>query len=191
MKTVVVVGVGALGSHLVLLARNIPASFKVIDFDRVESKNTLSQFHTKMGAGKNKAVALQQAMSGLFGMKIEAVPHRLTEENAEVLLKGADLVVDCLDNGDSRRAVQKIVRKLNIPCLHGAVDALGSYGRVVWDENFVIDDEAKPGQPTCEGGENLPFLGAVSAQLALSILRFFKDGKRIGAEITPSGFFGT
>lgn len=184
---IVVVGVGALGSHFVLAARNIDASLRVVDFDRVETKNLLAQFHTKMGSGKNKAQALQAAMLGLFGLKLEAVPHRLTSDNAEQLLGDANLVVDCLDNGASRRLVQNFVRAKSIPCLHGAVDAAGTYGRVAWDSRFVIDDEAKVGQPTCEGGEHLPFLIVIAAHLALATRSFVNDGRQVGYEVHPGG----
>src|SRR5690606_29175647 len=87
---VVVVGVGALGSHVVQLGRSLPVQWKVIDDDRIEAKNLLAQFHTRLGVGKNKAQALQQAMQGMFGVKIEAIPHRLTADNTEALLGDAD-----------------------------------------------------------------------------------------------------
>ena len=45
---IVVVGVGALGSHLLLAARNVPAEWKIVDFDSVEMKNIQSQFHTRI-----------------------------------------------------------------------------------------------------------------------------------------------
>ncbi len=188
---IVVVGVGALGSHLVLAIRNLPVTIVAIDFDKIESKNVLSQFHTRQGVGRNKAVALQQAMLGLFGVRIEAVPHRLVAENADVLLGGAGLVVDCLDNGASRRLVQGTVRRRGVPCLHGAVDAAGTYGRVCWDERFIVDDEAVVGQPTCEGGEHLPFLVTVAGHLAGAVRAFVERGVRVGAEVHPGGVIAT
>ena len=39
------------------LAREWEAELRVIDFDRVEAKNIRSQFHAKLGSGKNKAKA--------------------------------------------------------------------------------------------------------------------------------------
>ena len=95
MQRIVIIGVGALGSHLCLLGRNWDAQLVVVDFDRVEQKNTASQFHSRMGVGRNKTQALQQAMQGLFSLRLEAVPHRFVEDNARSLLEGADLVVDC------------------------------------------------------------------------------------------------
>jgi molybdopterin/thiamine biosynthesis adenylyltransferase len=187
-KNVIIVGAGALGSHLALFLRN-EAVLKVIDFDRVERKNVLAQFHGAPGVGKNKAHSLQQTMQFLFGIQVAAVPHKLAWENAEVLLNQTrvDLIIDCLDNGASREIVQGVACREQIPCLHGALAADGTFGRVVWDENFVIDSEAVQGQATCEGGEHLPFIGIASALLARAAQEFLTNGKKIGFELHPGG----
>jgi molybdopterin/thiamine biosynthesis adenylyltransferase len=190
MKNVTVIGAGALGSHLILLLRN-EAVMKVIDYDRVEQKNVLAQFHGKPSVGKSKTQSLQQGMQFLFGVKLTTIPHRLTSENVKELLGGSDLVVDCLDNAESRIVVQEFVRKANIPCLHGAMAADGVFGRVVWDANFVIDSEGIAGAPTCENGEHLPFIGIVSALLARAAQEFLKTGKKIGYEFHPGGVIRT
>jgi hypothetical protein len=115
------------------------------------------------------------------------VPHRLTQDNVEALLGGADLVIDCLDNGASRRVIQGFVRAKGIPCLHGAVDPNGTFGRIVWDEMFVVDDENGAGAATCEDGEHLPFIVLVSSYLARSTQRFIKTGKKTGFQVHPNG----
>jgi len=186
-RMIVIVGVGALGSHVALLGRNLAVEYKLIDFDRVEQKNTLSQFHTRMGLGRNKAQALAQGLQGLFGLKVEAVPHRLTADNAEALLGGAALVLDCLDNGASRRLVQGFARAQGVPCLHGALAADGQFGRVIWDEHFGIDDEDVEGQPTCEDGEQLPFIGMAAAAMVQCVQDFLKDGTRRSLHLHPGG----
>ena len=66
-KIVTIVGVGALGSHLVQFLRSEDVTINVIDFDRVEQKNTQSQFHSKPSVGKMKASALKQSMQFLYG----------------------------------------------------------------------------------------------------------------------------
>lgn len=186
MKKLVIVGVGALGSHLALLLRNVEASLVFVDFDRVEAKNVLSQFHTKMGLGRNKAQALQQSLKGLFGVDATAIPHRLTADNVAALLGEASLVVDCLDNAESRRIVQDFVRARGIACLHGAVAPDGQFGRAIWDEQFVIDAGAA-GAATCEDGEHLPFLALVAAELASASQRFLDDGQKRGVQRHPGG----
>lgn len=187
MKNIVVVGVGALGSHVVQFLRNVEASVTAIDFDRVEQKNVQSQFHTKSSVGKNKVVGLQQAMQFLFGKKIDVVPHKLAETNTKELLGKADLVIDCLDNGESRRVIQGYVRVHNVPCLHGALAADGGFGRVIWDEMFAIDDESLSGQPTCEGGEHLPFIAITAAFIARAAQEFITSGSKKGYSVSPAG----
>lgn len=183
---ITIVGVGALGSHVALFLRN-EAELKVIDFDRVDRKNVLAQFHGIPGVGKNKVQALQQAMQFLFGLKIGGIQHKLTKDNEVQLLADADLIIDCLDNAAAREIVQGFARQSKIPCLHGALAADGAYGRVVWDENFVIDSEGSGGAATCEGGEHLPFIAMVSALLARAAQEFVTKGKKIGFEVYPGG----
>lgn len=187
MKRVTVIGAGALGSHLVQALRNEDATIKAIDFDRVEMKNISSQFHFKNVVGKKKTDALASAMLFCWGRKVEVVGHRLTADNVDQLLGGADLLVDCLDNGESRRLVQAYARAHGTPCLHGALAAEGGFGRIVWDEDFVIDDEGAGGTPTCEDGAHLPFLQITASWLAYAAQRFLRDGRKTGFSVSPAG----
>ena len=189
-KIVTVVGVGALGSHLVQFLRNEAVAIRVIDFDRVEQKNVQSQFHGKPAIGKKKVDSLKQTMQLLYGEKIQTISNKLVSENVEALLTG-DLIVDCLDNAASRQLVQDWVRSHDIPCLHGALAPDGSFGRVVWDEDFVIDSEAGMGMATCEDGLHLPFIAITSAHLARAAQVFFLDNHKIGFSISASGSIRT
>ncbi len=191
MNTIVVVGVGALGSHVVQLLRNVDCKIKVVDFDRVEQRNVSAQFHAKGAVGKLKVQGLQQTMKFLFGRRIEAVSHKLVNDNIDELLNGAMVIVDCVDNGDTRRLIQGHARKRNIACVHGALAADGSFGRVVWDEHFQVDDTPVDGAVTCEDGEHLPFIAIVSAYLAQSTIRYLKDKEQIGFQIHPGGVDAT
>lgn len=186
MKKVTIVGVGALGSHVAYALRN-EAHLKVIDFDKVEQKNTLSQFHGKAGVGANKTNSMKQAFAFLYGTKIDAIPHRLTPDNVTQLLGGSDLVIDCLDNAASRQIVQNFCRTESIPCLHGALAIGGEFGRSVWTEQFVIDKEDSTGAATCEDGAFLPFIMIVSSLIARSAQSFLRDGKKTGFQVHPNG----
>jgi molybdopterin/thiamine biosynthesis adenylyltransferase len=151
----------------------------------VETKNTKSQFHAKTSVGKHKVMALQQLMNFCWGWKIEIVNAQLHEKNVEQLLGNADLVVDCLDNGKARRLVQGFVRAQGTPCLHGALAPDGGLGRVVWDKDFIIDDEDVAGAETCEGGEFLPFIELVSAYLARAVQEWLDSGRQLGWQVYP------
>lgn len=184
---ITIIGVGALGSHVALLLRNMKEGLKVVDFDRVEQKNIQAQFHTKMSLGKNKAQALSQAFQGMFGVKVECIPHRLTLDNAQGILQSAALIIDCTDNIAARQIITSTCRRHNIPCLHGALSASGDFGRVIWDEHFEPDAEGEGTGATCVDGEHLPFFAAVAAHLAVEVQRFLKTGKKCSYQLTPAG----
>ncbi|MEZ4241647.1 MAG: ThiF family adenylyltransferase, partial [Myxococcota bacterium] len=144
--------------------------------------------HSKMGLGRNKAAALQQAMQGLFGVKIDAVPHRLGEDNVEALLGGADLVLDCVDNLPTRQLIQRFVRAQEppTPCLHAALAADGAYARLMWDPLFD-GDAGDEGQATCEDGEHLPFIAFVAAKLASLVKDTLCFGRQRSVHLHPGG----
>jgi molybdopterin/thiamine biosynthesis adenylyltransferase len=189
-KKITIVGVGALGSHVLFLARNWPVQIKVIDFDRVEQKNTQAQMHTRMSLGKNKAQAIQQAMQGMYGLKIEAVPHKLSSQNVEQLLRDSDLVLDCTDNIAARQVIQNYIRNAatypELPCLHGSLSAAGDFARVVWTEHFKPDAEGTEGAATCENGVQLPFFALAAAYMAQEAQRFLREGTKRSLMITPT-----
>lgn len=185
---VVIVGLGALGSHVMLLGRNWKANFTLVDFDRVEMKNTQAQFHTKMGLRQNKALALAKTLQGLYGMKVKAIPHKLTEDNAETLLRGSSLVIDCTDNIEARGLIQGTCKRYDIPCLHGCLSADGNFMRAVWTENFVPDAESFEGEVTCEDGENLPFHAMAAGSIATVAQRFLVDGVKESWQLIPGAF---
>lgn len=185
MKMVTIVGVGALGSHLVLLGRNWPVNIRVIDFDRVEAKNIQSQFHTKMGSGKNKAKALQAAMQGMFKVQIQAMSTKLMGNNQVPLLSESDLIIDCTDNFKAREIIQEYCADIALPCLHCCLSADGGLARVVWTEHFAPDKEDEEGGATCEDGQNLPFHVQASALAAQIVQRFLEEGVKQSWQITP------
>ena len=190
MSSIVIVGCGALGSHVIQFLRNEKESIHVIDFDRVESKNVASQFHSKTNTGKGKVLSITRTMDFLFGRSVLGTHAKLLEDNIDLLSHGEpapSLVIDCLDNAATRRLVQRFCKQNKIPCLHGALAADGQYGRVVWSENFVIDEEAEAGAPTCEGHQHLPFIALTSAYLARAAQTYLRQGKRIGFAISPAG----
>jgi molybdopterin/thiamine biosynthesis adenylyltransferase len=186
MKTVTIVGMGALGSHLLLLARNWKASLRVIDFDKVESKNTQAQFHTKMGMGKNKAKALQTAMQGMWGVKIMALSSKLMGNNQVQLLSESDLIIDCTDNFKARDIIQAYCADIALPCLHGCLSADGTLARIVWTEFFKPDKEDADGDVTCEDGRNVAFHAMAGAVLAQTALVFLEEEVKHSWQLTPS-----
>ena len=180
-------GVGALGSTAVLYCRNLDATLRVIDFDRVESKNLQAQWFVKQSVGKNKAAAIRLQLSNFYGVKAEALGVRMISQNATELLDGCDLAVDCFDNFDSRILLSQKSRELEVPLVHGALAGDGRFGLVRWDERFHPDREDNEGQATCEGGEHLPMIGMISSAIARAIQDFQATGEKHDYMVSLSG----
>ena len=188
---IVMCGVGALGSTAVQLIRNVDAELRLVDFDRVESKNLAAQWFVKQSVGKNKAEAARLQLANFYGTKSEALGVRLAATNAAQLLAGATLAVDCFDNADSRLALSDAARAASVPLVHAALAGDGTFGIVRWDERFTPDREDVAGQATCEGGEHLPMIGLIAATLARAIQDFIRTGDRRDYMISLSGVVRT
>ncbi len=132
-------GAGGLGGYAVeLLARSGIGSLIVIDDDCFTAGNLNRQLQASESTlGMSKAEEAVRRVREINGA-VEAAAHRCrgSTSNWPRLLRGCDLVLDCLDNLPSRFALEKACQELAIPLVHGAID--GFMGQVA-----VI----RPGQP--------------------------------------------
>ena len=184
---VAVCGVGALGSTTALYSRNLDATLRFIDFDRVESKNLLAQWFVKQSVGKNKAEAMRLQLSNFFSVKTEAFGVRVTDKNVAELVGPGDLIVDCFDNFDSRMLLSSYARENDKPLLHAALSGDGTFGLVRWNARFEADREDHEGQATCEGGEHLPLIGVLGATVARAIQDFVRSREMHDYMVSLSG----
>jgi molybdopterin/thiamine biosynthesis adenylyltransferase len=183
---VVFCGVGALGSTAAVLCRSLGAELRLVDFDRVESKNLAAQAFVKASLGKNKAEALKAQLFNFWGCRAEALPVRVVADNVAQVCAAGDLIVDAFDNQASREILSAHARSTKVALVHAALAADGTFGLVRWDERFAADAEDHVGQATCEGGEHLPFIGLLAAALARAIQDFVKEGARRDALVSLS-----
>jgi hypothetical protein len=165
----------------------LPAVFRFVDFDRVESKNLLAQFFVKPSIGKHKAEALKLQWFNFWGIKAEASPVRVTEQNTQTLLGEADLIVDCFDNFASRQLLSDFAQKHDKALVHAAIAGDGTFGVVRWEGRFSADREDVAGQATCEGGEHLPMIGLLGAALARAIQDFLTSGTQRDFNVALNG----
>lgn len=180
-------GIGALGSTAVVLCRNLDATLRLIDFDRVESKNLMAQAFVKQSLGKNKAQAMKLQLTNFYGKKAEAYGVRLAAQNLSELLGDSDVLVDCFDNFDSRTLLSDYARGEGKPLVHAAISGDGTFGLVRWDERFRPDREDSEGQTTCEGGEHLPLIGLLAATLARTLQDFLATEQKHDSIVRLSG----
>jgi adenylyltransferase/sulfurtransferase len=124
---VAVIGVGGLGSVSSLyLAMAGIGYLRVIDQDTVELHNLHRQIlYTLDDLQYPKAeVAAKKLQKQNPLLKIEGISENLNAGNVESLLQGVDVVVDGLDNMQTRHYVNRACVKLGIPYVFGAATKL-------------------------------------------------------------------
>ena len=128
---VCVVGCGGLGGHIIeMLGRLGVGYITAVDADVFEITNLNRQLLSdEKSLGMSKALMAVKRMK-IVNSDVEVVPvtEYLDENNASDILDEHDLVIDALDNIDSRLVLEKTCRDLNIPLVHGAI--AGWYGQV-------------------------------------------------------------
>ena len=129
---VAVVGVGGLGSPVAyyLAAAGI-GTILLVDEQKPELSNLNRQIlHWEEDIGKNpKSLSAKWKLERFNpDIEIETFVGRLTAENIGEVLDGVDVIVDCLDNFETRFLLDEYAQKARIPLVHGAVE--GTFGQV-------------------------------------------------------------
>lgn len=121
---VFVAGAGGLGSPIATYLA-IAGVGKIIlaDFDSVELSNLNRQFlHHERDTGKKKVKSAEEKLLSLNPeIEIETIREKITEENAGSVVPSCDLIIDALDNFDTRHVLNRLAVKRKIPLIHGAV----------------------------------------------------------------------
>jgi molybdopterin/thiamine biosynthesis adenylyltransferase len=127
-----VVGLGGLGGAVVeILARVGVGRLVLVDGDRFEDSNLNRQLLSSVeGLSRPKAdSALRRVAEINPSVAAEAHAEFLTAENADGILQGCDVVVDCLDNLPSRFDLEDACRRIGSPLVAAAV--AGTTGHVM------------------------------------------------------------
>ncbi len=128
---VVVAGVGGLGSPAATyLAAAGVGKLRLIDSDTVELSNLNRQIlHWGRDVGRNKIDSASDKLRQLNDViEVEPVVETINDSNVSSLLSGADVVLDGMDNLETRFLLNRAALEMGIPFVHGAV--YGFEGRV-------------------------------------------------------------
>ena len=139
---IAIVGLGALGSAVAhLLVRMGIKNLILIDSDTV-AKHNLSRQHlyTQEDISKKKILAAKKHLKEINpSVKIETFDLLIKEVNDLDCVKESNIIVDGLDNHDSRRLIDKFCKSNNISWVHGA--AIEEKGTVAFfDKNLSYED---------------------------------------------------
>jgi len=121
---VLIVGCGGLGAPVSLyLAAAGVGSMTLIDGDIVELSNLQRQItFSEQDIGKSKAQCTQQRLQALNSdIDVTAINEALSTDNAEALIKAADLVLDCTDNFATRYLINDLCKLNNTAWIYASV----------------------------------------------------------------------
>lgn len=177
-----VIGAGGLGSSaLMYLASAGVATITVADGDTVDLTNLQRQIiHREESVGVNKAASAQETMQRINAdINVHIIPQRVDPASLAVLVRGADVVLDCTDNFRTRHAINRACVQLRKPLVSGA--GIRFDGQIT---SFDLRDPASacyhclfPDQPDLEEercavmGVFAPLVGIIGAMQAAEALR--------------------
>ena len=122
--SVFIAGAGGLGSPVATyLAAAGVGRIVLLDSDTVDTTNLNRQFlHCTADIGREKAQSGVEKLNALNPeIQVSAVCERLTKENVVTLVGNCDIIVDVLDNDETRRILAEFAVQKGLPYFHAAV----------------------------------------------------------------------
>lgn len=130
-SSVFVAGAGGLGSPVSLYLSAVGiGTINICDFDTVDLSNLNRQLlHTHQTVQTQKVISAKRTLeSRNRHIIVNAINAKIEKDNAEALIDGADIVLDCMDNFTTRYYLADAANKKGIPFIHGSI--WGMEGRV-------------------------------------------------------------
>lgn len=119
----VVIGAGGLGSPVALYVASAGVGrITLVDHDTVDATNLQRQIaHNLERLGQPKAESAKAAMHAINPeVRIDTVLQRADAALLDQLLPGADVILDCTDNFDTRHAINRASVRHRVPLVSGA-----------------------------------------------------------------------
>lgn len=180
---VAVIGLGGLGCAAVpSLAGAGVGTLRLIDHDVVAISNLHRQtLFAPDDVGRLKTEAALDHLARVApGARVEPVSERFDVESGHALLAGVDLVVDGVDDVETRRAVDAVCAELGIAHIWGAIDRWDGQVGVAWAPRWPTYRDLYPrvpapgDAPACADVGVLPttcaVIGSVMAAQVIAVL---------------------
>lgn len=180
-KRVLVVGCGGLGGHLIdMLARIGVGTLRVVDGDVFEPSNLNRQLLSEvplLGVSKAKAAAAKISRVNPE-ISVEAVDSFLTEKNVKRLLLFCDVVLDGLDNIESRRILAKECERAGVPYIYGAVNGWVAQAAISMPGDHLVE-KLYPEGSVLKNKSVLSFTPALCASMQVSLCVKLLTGRQV------------
>jgi adenylyltransferase/sulfurtransferase len=127
---VMIAGIGGLGclAALYLTAAGI-GTLRLVDNDRVELSNLNRQIlHWEQDIGKYKVDSAKEKLASLNrDVLVETSRETISEDNVASLVEGSDVIVDGMDNLETRFVLNRASIRNNIPFIHGSIEGFNGH----------------------------------------------------------------
>ncbi len=135
---VAVIGQGGLGGTVTeLLSRLGIGILTLVDGDSFEESNLNRQILSTIdNLGMKKADIGQDRVKAVNpAIEVNSICEFVDDENVETIIKGADVVVDCLDSILTRFIVERACKAMNIPLVSAAIGGSAGQATVIFPED--------------------------------------------------------
>ena len=176
-KSALIVGAGGLGSPASInLAIAGIGEIRICDYDNVEYSNLNRQIlHNKDRVGLNKAISAKKTL-GIYNenVSVTVFTERLTSENIDKITGNAEVIIDCLDNFETRFVLNQYAIDKQIPIIYGSVWGFdGRLSFIKYPETPCLQcvfEEAPPKKIFPVIGAAASVIGALQAMEAIKYL---------------------
>lgn len=162
--TIVVIGVGAIGSWVAYTLLKQGYDVIPVDFDIVENDNVPNTIFTEQDVGYRKTGSLEQM---LYPTNVDTTFSEEIQNCIEFLPTAGTVFIDCVDNLETRKFIQRHCKEFNIELLHAGV--FNGEGSVIWDQQYFPPEKEPHALKDCEIPYSVGLCVAI-AGLTLSVL---------------------
>lgn len=173
-KRVLLVGVGGVGQYVATsLITNGIKHLTIVDFDKVELSNLNRQILLiEEDEGKSKSeVVLKALQERNSEANLSVINIKVDQNNVDTLLNDIDVVVDAVDNWESKLVLGQACAKRAVPFLHIGVDGnRGQYCLFEKKSIFDVFDSSIKEEP--RDGVMGPMVGLIASMATLHLLNY-------------------
>lgn len=173
-KKVLLIGVGGVGEYVATsLVTNGVEHLTIVDFDKVEISNLNRQILLEeKDQGKIKVEVVQKALKNRNeDAEILCINQRVDSNNIASIIASFDLVIDAVDNWESKLVISKECYQQHKPLLHIGVDGdKGQWCLFVKKSLLdIVDDKVVSSK---KDGVIGPSVGAIASLASVDVIRY-------------------
>lgn len=175
-KPIVVIGVGAIGSWVAYVLTKQLYDVTIVDHDVVETKNIPNTIFLEEDVGFPKTSSFRE----------RTYPHNVTTFQNKVqdifgCLSLDSIMIDCVDNVDTRTFLHNYCRFEKIDLLHAGV--FDGHGSILWDVNYIPVTKEKTLPKDCEIPYSVGLCLTVAGLVLDSLLKFLSTNEKVSRSV--------